>query len=195
MTPPVRLAEEADADAIAELHADALGESFLALLGRDLLRHLYRRIVLSEHAFAYAATHDAEAVTGFIAVALSTAQLYREFMVHDGLRAAPRAAPAVLRHPLRVLETFRHGLGSGAHRPGAEILSLGVAPSARGEGTGHALVATALGDLRRRGVTTAHVVTASENDAAHRTYLGCGFRRSTTIEVHRGTVQELLVWR
>ena len=70
-----------------------------------------------------------------------------------------------------------------------------MAATARGPGAGPTLVATALAELRRRGVTAAHVVTAADNDAAHRTYLGCGFRRSTAIEVHRGTVQELLVWR
>ena len=198
-----RPAHVADAAAMASLHAQAISAGFLSLLGTDLLRRLYSRVVRSEHAFAYVTTGEVTTgevttgeVTGFIAVALSTSQLYREFIAHDGLRAAPKAAPALLRHPARVVETLRHGLGGGGgHRPGAEVLSLAVAATARGQGAGHTLVATALAELRRRGVTAAHVVTAADNDAAHRTYLGCGFRRSTAIEVHRGTVQELLVWR
>ena len=193
-----RPAHVADAAAMASLHAQAISAGFLSLLGTDLLRRLYSRVVRSEHAFAYVTTGEVTTgeVTGFIAVALSTSQLYREFIAHDGLRAAPKAAPALLRHPARVVETLRHGLGGGGgHRPGAEVLSLAVGATARGQGAGHTLVATALAELRRRGVTAAHVVTAADNDAAHRTYLGCGFRRSTAIEVHRGTVQELLVWR
>jgi hypothetical protein len=56
-------------------------------------------------------------------------------------------------------------------------------------------VSAALGELRDRGVTQAHVVTATTNTAAHRMYLACGFERRATIEVHRGVAQELLVWR
>ena len=61
-------------------------------------------------------------------------------------------------------------------------------------GIGRALVATAMDELRRRGVEHAHVVTAASNEAAQRAYFACGFQRHSTVEVHRGVAQEVLVW-
>ena len=49
-----------------------------------------------------------------------------------------------------------------------------------------ALVVAAIDELKARGIEHAHVVTATDNEAAQRTYFQCGFRRHATVEVHRG---------
>ncbi len=192
----IRPAAPADAAHLAALHAAEISEGFLPVLGEAFLARLYRRVAAAAGSFALVAEDDAGHVVGFVAVSEHTGALYREFLRRDGLVAALRAIPALGRHPRRVLETLRHGLaGDDDDRSGAEVLALAVASTARGRGIGHALVADAVGELRRRGVTEAHVVTAVGNDAARRTYGSCGFESRSTIEVHRGTVQEVLAWR
>ncbi len=127
-------------------------------------------------------------------MAEDTGRLYREFMLRDGVHAGLRAAPAVLRHPWKVIETFRYGMDGRSTKPGAEILATAVAGNSQGEGIGRALVATAMDELRQRGIEHAHVVTAANNEAAQRAYFACGFQRHSTVEVHHGVVQEVLVW-
>jgi ribosomal protein S18 acetylase RimI-like enzyme len=192
----IRPATPPDAKAIAALHAALISEGFLVVLGRPFLERLYRRIVQSDTTFVFVSADPSADINGFVAVAEDTGRLYRDFLVHDGVHAGLRAAPALVRHPRKVFETLRHGTGGGGEeRAGAEILAVAVAEEARGRGIGVALVAAVTAELRRRGITRAHVVTASTNEPARRMYEHGGFERHGTIEVHRGIAQELLVWK
>ncbi|MGQ0832870.1 MAG: GNAT family N-acetyltransferase [Microthrixaceae bacterium] len=190
----IRPAEPADAPLVAVLHASEISEGFLSLLGEAFLTRLYRRVHADRGSFVLVASESTGSVVGFVAVSERTGRLYRAFLVRDGLAAALRAAPRIAAHPRKVLETLRHGITSDDDREGAEILAIAVAQRARGRGLGRLLVAAAIDELRARGVAHAHVVTASRNAAARRTYEACGFESMSTVEVHRGTVQEVLVW-
>jgi len=194
----VRFGTVADVDAVAALHADRIAEGFLVTLGPAFLRRLYRRIVRSPRAFVLVADSPAGAgahrVDGFVAVADDTAALYREFVLHDGVRAGLAAAPGLLRAPRSAVETLRYGLRSEAGPTGAEILATAVASDRAGRGIGTTLVRAAVEELRRRGAHRAHVVTAADNRAAALVYERGGFRPSGHREVHRGVAQQLLVW-
>jgi ribosomal protein S18 acetylase RimI-like enzyme len=193
----LRFATVADVDAVAALHADRITEGFLVTLGPSFLRRLYRRIVRSPRAFVLVADSPAagaRGVDGFVAVADNTAALYREFVLHDGLRAGLAAAPGILRAPRSVIETLRYGLRSEAGPTGAEILATAVASDRVGHGIGTTLVCAAVDELRRRGAHRAHVVTAADNRAATLVYERGGFRTGGHREVHRGVAQQLLVW-
>ena len=191
MTP--RFATLADVDAVAGLHASRIAEGFLVTLGPAFLRRLYRRVVLSPRSFVLV-VDDGDRVCGFVAVAESTGALYREYLVRDGLAAAGSAALGIVRAPRAVWETLRYGLRGGEGSAGAEILATGVAEDSGQQGIGTRLVRAAIQELERRGVTSAHVVTAVGNVAAVRAYEHGGFRISGRKEVHRGVTQELLVW-
>jgi ribosomal protein S18 acetylase RimI-like enzyme len=194
MTDAIRPGTPADAAAVARLHTESISIGFLVVLGQPFLEQLYRRVTRDDRSFVFVHADSAQGIDGFVAVAEDTGRLYREFLVRDGLRAGWRAAPAVLRHPRKVLETLRYGVDGRTPTPGAEILATAVAEASRGEGIGQALVAAATDELQRRGIEHAHVVTAADNDAAQRAYFAGGFRRHATVEVHRGVVQEVLVW-
>jgi ribosomal protein S18 acetylase RimI-like enzyme len=193
----IRFGTVADVDAVAALHADRITEGFLVTLGPAFLRRLYRRIVRSPRAFVLVADSPAAGahrLDGFVAVADNTAALYREFVLHDGLRAGLAAAPGILRAPRSVIETLRYGLRSEAGPTGAEILATAVASDRAGNGIGTTLVCAAVDELRRRGAHRAQVVTAADNRAAARVYERGGFRAGGHREVHRGVAQQLLVW-
>jgi ribosomal protein S18 acetylase RimI-like enzyme len=199
MTPPLlRAGLPGDAATVAALHAERIGDGFLVTLGPRFLTRLYRRIALSPQAVLLVA-HDPpgegrDGLVGFVAAATSTRHLYSEFLRHDALPAGLAAAPAVLRHPRNVWETFRYGRTTDDDLPAAEILSVAVASGAAGRGVGGALVAAAQDELARLGAHEARVVTAVGNDAALAMYERAGFRRRTRTQVHAGVPQEVLVW-
>jgi ribosomal protein S18 acetylase RimI-like enzyme len=190
----IRKGTPSDAIAAATLHTEAISIGFLVVLGRGFLERLYRRVATGDESFVLVHVDPVRGVDGFVAVAEDTRSLYREFIRRDGLVAGLRAAPAVLRHPWKVIETLRYGVDGREATQGAEILATAVAGNARGEGIGRALVAAAMAELQQRGVDHAHVVTAADNDAAQRAYFACGFQRHAKVEVHHGVIQEVLVW-
>jgi ribosomal protein S18 acetylase RimI-like enzyme len=189
-----RLGSLADVPAVAALHRERFPEGFLPTLGSRPLERLYRHIVQSAGAFLLV-SDDADGLNGFVAVTEDTRRLYREFLRRHGLTAALVAAPAVLRAPRKIWETVRYGSRADrAGLPAAEILAVAVSERKRGTGVAPGLVAAALGELRRRGIDAACVVTAAGNSSALRLYERAGFRRQQRTEVHRGVPQEVLVW-
>ena len=195
MSARVRPAVETDAAGIAAVHAERINEGLLVRLGPRFLARLYRRIVRSPVGAAFVAEAD-DTVVGFVAAATSTKAFYRDFLVHDGVPAVLAAFPAIVRAPRPVWETLRYGTADGdVDLPRAEILSIAVSRDATGQGLGGGLLAEALGELGRRGVESARVVTAVGNAPAIAMYERGGFRRHARTEVHRGVAQEVLVWR
>jgi ribosomal protein S18 acetylase RimI-like enzyme len=189
----VRTGQAGDAPAIAALHAERIGEGFLVTLGPRFLRRLYRRIALSPDAVLVIADSGGR-VVGFVAAASSTRRLYGQFLRRDALPVGLAAAPAVLRAPRQVWETFRYGSADEDDLPAAEILSIAVAQDATGQGIGGALLGAAQKELTHLGAAEARVVTAVDNAAALAMYEHAGFRRRSRTEVHAGVPQEVLVW-
>jgi ribosomal protein S18 acetylase RimI-like enzyme len=190
----IRLAVEADAPRLAELHAARITEGFLPTLGPDFLTRLYRRIARSPGAFAEVTTADGDpTVAGFAAAAIDTGRLYREFVRHDGVSAGLRAAPRLLRSWRRALETLRYP-ASATDLPAAEILAVAVDECAGGRGLGRALVDAATAELHARGVDRVKVVVGADNAIARRMYSACGFAVADRLELHEGAVSEVLVW-
>jgi ribosomal protein S18 acetylase RimI-like enzyme len=193
MTAPLRPGRAGDATTVAALHAERIGEGFLATLGPRFLTRLYRRIALSPAAVLVVA-EDGERIVGFVAAATSTRRLYGEFLRRDAVPAGFAAAPAVIRAPRRVWETLRYGSADDGDLPAAEVLSIAVAADAEGRGIGGTLLGAALDRLAEAGTPAVRVVTAVGNDAALAMYERAGFRRRTRTEVHAGVPQEVLVW-
>jgi ribosomal protein S18 acetylase RimI-like enzyme len=192
----VRPARESDASAIAVLHAQRISDGFLASLGTSFLRRLYRRAVRSDGVVVVVAG-DPPNLDGFVAVCEHTGRFYREFILRDGVVASVVAAPAFLRDPRKVWETFRYGMREGdddGDLPAAEVLAVAVAEPAAGTGVGGRLLRAGLDELEKRGIVTARVVTAVDNEQALRLYEGAGFHRHSRTEVHAGVAQQVLVW-
>lgn len=208
--PLVRAADPADAPGVAALHAAEIPEGFLVTLGPRFLRALYARIARSEHGLLLVADGDGDGdgggdgsrrngsrrneLRGFVAAALDTGALYREFLRRDALRAGLAAAPALARAPRRGWETWRYGRSPHDELPAAEVLAVAVSPRSRGRGVGAALLSAAQAQLVARGVGGARVVTAAGNEAALALYARAEFSPRRTIEVHAGVEQVVLAW-
>ncbi len=164
------------------------------MLGAGFLMRLYRRVVASDDAFAYVA-HSRGPAVGFCAVTLDVGALYRRFVTRDGVVAGALAAPQIVRHARRVLETLRYPAHAGADLPRAEILAVAVDPAVAGQGVGRALVERSQAEMARRGVAAAKVVAGCDNPAALALYRACGFEEVERIHVHAGIESSVLVWQ
>jgi ribosomal protein S18 acetylase RimI-like enzyme len=193
-TPTVttRAATEADAPALARLHATRISEGFLPTLGDRFLTKLYRRIARFPDACAYVVEVD-DTVVAFAAGAMSVGRLYREFLLRDGISAGFVAAPKILRSAKHVWETLRYP-GTTAELPAAEVLSVATAADAGGRGYGRSTVDAVTAELARRGALAVKVTFGADNAAALALYTACDFVPAARVEVHDGTVSEVLVW-
>jgi GNAT superfamily N-acetyltransferase len=72
----------------------------------------------------------------------------------------------------------------------AALISMWVAPRARGMGAGHLLVETVLDWARKAGYGSVSLWVADGNQAAERLYLRCGFTRTGVVQpIHPGEAQ------
>jgi ribosomal-protein-alanine N-acetyltransferase len=82
----------------------------------------------------------------------------------------------LLASPLTFLLTRPQAFLIGRAAAGeAEVLTLAVAPEARRQGLGRALVQRFLAEAGRRGAADAFLEVAADNPAAEALYLACGF--------------------
>lgn len=192
-TPEVRTAREGEAAAAAGLHARRITEGFLPTLGAAFLARLYRRIVRDPGSFLVVAV-DRDRVVGMCACTEDLGALYRTFVLRDGVIAAVRSAPRILRRWRRVVETLRYPAAEDApDLPEAEVLAVAVDAARSGEGIGRLVVEAALAEFDRRGTARVKVVAGGDNVAALGLYRATGFVDAARIEVHEGTESVVLV--
>lgn len=192
--PQMRLATSRDARALAELHASQIATGFLPLLGRGFMKVLYQALIAWKGAVVLV-VDDGGGPVGFTAAVEDVGEFYSHFSRHYGLRAGLAALPRLIRpsNLRRAWETFRYGQDQ-VDVP-AELLSMVVAPRARGKGLSLILGARLLDDLSRRGVPAVKVTVGSENETAIAAYRKMGFTDTERIQVHAGESSEVLVWR
>jgi ribosomal protein S18 acetylase RimI-like enzyme len=92
-----------------------------------------------------------------------------------------------------VWETLRYP-GTTAELPAAEVLSVATAEAAAGRGYGGTTVRAVTAELARRGAPAVKVTFGESNRAALALYSACDFVPAARVEVHDGTVSEVLVW-
>lgn len=189
----LRLAKPADAMSIAHLHLNTIEAGFLSSLGSGFLRLLYRALIDSEHASVTVAEVDG-AVVGFIAGTDDIGAFYKMFFRAHFFEATWRLLPSIVKPQVwrRIWETVRYGGGKSA--VAAELLSMAVAPNARGSGLGSRLVDTLLDQMKARGVDQVKVVAGDSNLAAISLYSRCGFEFNRRLEVHEGVLSVEMIW-
>jgi ribosomal protein S18 acetylase RimI-like enzyme len=179
---------------VADLHMRGIADGFLSSLGRGFLGILYTALIADPHSAVFVAENDG-AVVGFVAGTTDTAAFYRHFgkryAISAGVRVLPRLRPGLIR---RVRETRSYGL-DGHETVSAELLSMAVAPAARGRGLANRLGAELLTWAGNRGIGAMKVVVGAANEPAIRVYRKLGFGDDQAIEVHRGEPSLELVWR
>lgn len=191
----VRRAFVADAPSIAALHAGSIASGFLSTLGVRFLGYLYSSLIKDDGGMVYVSEVDGT-IVGFVAGTTDTGAFYRRFLKERWLGAAVRLAPIVLR-PMRwprVWETVRYGTAEDLDVR-AELLSMAVAPHARGRRMGASLVNALTDQAKRDGIEEMRVVVAADNGPAIALYRTSGFSDPRRLEVHSGEDSMELRWR
>ena len=188
----VRPAGPADVPFLARLHTTSIAEGFLPRLGLRFLKRLYAALVGWPDGVVLVA--DDGAPLGFVAGVTDLSRFYRYFAWRHGPAAAALALPSLVRleHLRRAWETLRY-TGGPAGVP-AELVSMAVAPEARGRGVGTRLGQELLAALRSRGARQVKVVVGATNAEALAAYRKMGFAPAGDVEVHAGEPSQVLVW-
>lgn len=193
---PPRRARPDEATQLANLHADLIGGGFLPRLGRRFLRVLYQGLLEWPDSEVFV-VEDGSGLVGFVVGVADLGGFYKWFIRRKWWKAGVAALPALLKpaNVRRALESLRYGGDFEDTEVAAEILSLGVAPRARGAGISSELLDAALRSLTHRGEAAVRVVVGSDNEVAIKAYEKAGFAVSSRVEVHRGESSNVLTWR
>ena len=191
---PIQPLSKKHAAAAARLHREQIDTGFLSTLGHGFLKQLYAAIPSCPSGFGFVWIEPDGEVAGFIACAESTGRLYKQSLLRRGvLMAIPLVRfvvrPAVMK---RMWQTLRYPAEVAAELPRAEVLSIAVAPDARGKGIGKALMRVAMDEFAGRGIGRVRVAVWAGNDPANAFYKRCGFVRACTRE-HHGKAMNIYV--
>lgn len=182
---------------VARLHVECLDRGFLATLGDDFLALMYEAIDLSPTAVLLT-EEEGDQVTGFVTGGIGMGPIYRE-MVRRPARLAAALAPVLVRPAKlrRILDILRYSVAAprAADMPDAELLSLMVAPVARGTGTAERLYRRLSAHFLSDGVAAFRITVGEALAPAHRFYSRMGADVVDEIEVHGGERSTVYVQR
>lgn len=173
---------------VAALHAANIDRGFLSTLGQPFLALVYRAVDESPDGVLIMEVREGR-VLGFVAGSVGMRTIYRRLLRRPLpllFALAPSLfMPARLR---RIFEILRYGRGGsgGARWPAAELLSIAVAPEARGQGVADALYGRLVEHFRSRGIGAFRIVVGDALGPAHRFYQRIGAMPAGRIEVHHG---------
>ncbi len=175
-----------EAATVARHHREGIPTAFLSRLGAGFLSQLYTAIARCPHGFVFVAVDSEDRVVGFISGTTSVTSLYRWVISRRGWLLAALALPCALRWSTvrRVFESLRYPSQIDPQYPQAELLSVVVAPQARGTEAAAALLRALLDELYQRGCSTVKVIVGAELARANAYYRKHGFRLAGTISSH-----------
>jgi GNAT superfamily N-acetyltransferase len=173
---------------VAEMHVACLDQGFLSSLGPAILTELYRAIDTNDDSVLIVEMKDSR-VIGFVAGSTGMRPVYREMLARP-IGMAKASLPLMLR-PRKVwgiLEILRHGRSrrTDSALPDNELLSIAVAPVARGSGVAERLYNKLVDHFRRQGVGAFRIVVGDQLAPAHRFYQKMGAQAAEKVEVHAG---------
>ena len=172
----------------AALHAASIDQGFLATLGVRFLTLMYRAIDEAGGSVLLAEERDGR-VLGFVSGGRGMGTIYRRMLrrpFHLGVALFPVLfRPSAL---MRIFDILRYGRKSSfaIHLPDAELLSIAVAPDARGTGVAESLYGRLEQYFRGQGIDVFRIVVGNALLPAHRFYRRMGAAPTGEIEVHAG---------
>jgi ribosomal protein S18 acetylase RimI-like enzyme len=196
--PSLRKARREDISAVAAVHLASFQNFFLTFLGRAFLERLYLEVLGERGAVFWIAESADGALIGFAAGVPDLPAFYRRAARQKWFAFGLASLPAVLRRPAIIPRLWR-ALRAGDETDGtscpATLMSIAVAPAAKGAGTGKALIAVFLGEMGRQGALQVCLLTDRDhNEATIGFYEGLGFQRTREYQTREGRwIREYLI--
>lgn len=178
---------------VAKMHAESINQGFLPTLGERFLALLYEAIDADPNSALFVEQIDGK-VVGFVTGGRGMGSIYREM-----LKRWPRLALAllpVLFQPTKLKRVFEIVLFSRKQKPvpgwpKAELFSIAVADSVRGEGVAQRLYNQLVERFRQDGEAAFCIVVGQRLAPAHRFYKRMGAVPVAQISVHDGQASTL----
>jgi GNAT superfamily N-acetyltransferase len=180
---------EAHVREVVRVHLEAFPGFFLSTLGFRFLEVLYREILEDPSGIGFVCV-EGNAIRGFVAGTDAPAGLYRRLLRRRWWRFGAAALVPVLRNPFlipRLLNAFRRTRDAPPSTDICELMSMGVATIAQGQGLGGKLMTSFLSEAARRGrhrvvLTTDH----ADNERTNHFYIRQGFQFSRLLTTAQG---------
>jgi len=179
--------------AVARMHAQSINQGFLPTLGERFLALLYEAIDADPNCALFVEQIDGK-VVGFVTGGRGMGSTYRQM-----LKRWPRLALAllpVLFQPAKLKRVLEIVLFSRKQKPvpgcpRAELFSIAVADTVRGQGVAQRLYAQLAEWFRQDGEAAFCIVVGERLAPAHRFYQRMGARPMAQISVHEGQASTL----
>ena len=197
------------AEAAAQLHIAGQPGTFLTSLGPEVLTVLYQALPQSPVGFGYVAVADSfiiaansdldsalrtshsTLIQGFVSATTSVGRLFGEMGTRRVTQFLPPLVTRFVQQPsllLRSVQTVLYPfLGHeqpASSGPGAELLSIMVAPTARSQGIGAQLMQALLAECAKRQLQWLDVTVDANNAGARRFYERHGFGLAKTFTLY-----------
>lgn len=177
---------------IAALHANNIDQGFLSSLGQPFLALVYKAIDDASDSVLIVEEREGRAL-GFVAGGAGMGTIYR-YLLRRPVALAFALGPSLFR-PARLKRIFeilrygskRDGVLDARPLPMAELLSIAVAPDARGQGIADLLYRRLMTHFRSRDIGEFRIVVGNTLSPAHRFYRRMGAIPVGQIEVHAGS--------
>jgi GNAT superfamily N-acetyltransferase len=173
---------------VAELHVGSIDRGFLATLGSGVVSRMYRAIDEASESVLLVEVRD-DRVVGFVSGGVGMGLIYKQMLRHPvGLAASLLPSMFDPRRVLRIVEILRYGRGKSqpAGLPEAELLSMAVSPSHRGQRVAEQLYGRLVDHFKASGVAEFKITVGEALAPAHRFYQRMGAKPVAKTEVHAG---------
>jgi len=195
--------------AVALLHMENLDQGFLAKLGVGFLTEMYGAIDRCSSSVLLVAKDEQGNVAGFVSGSKGMRPIYLEMLRR--FFVLPFVMMPTLLNPVRIWrigDILFYSFGKDSkflpssrtsekniHLPENELLSIAVAPHARGKGVSESLYSRLVAHFRTQRETSFRIIVGEKLEPAHRFYRRMGAEVAGTIEVHKGELSKVYVQR
>lgn len=202
----IELAQQKEAEEIAEIHKKEISFGFLSTLKKSFLTKLYSAVIRSSYSFCLVAK-EKEKVIGFVSGVTNVDRLYlyflRRYFFHSVVVLLPQAFNfknlrkilETLFYPIRKIGNFFKKGTKKEKLPKAELLSIAIDKNFQRQGLGGELIKGFISEMKKRKVKEFKVIVGENLRPAINFYKKHGFGWVKNITIHKKQPSRVYIYK